>query len=620
MSDQQQTSNVLGSVLLCAGLMAIYIGERVFGEGSMRTASTVAGCLLVLVAFVMRGIALSRAKGDVRGVEQRLLAAYIGIAIALGLYALSTETGLNLFGLKDEARSKVNTVLTVLWPAVLSVSLSGLWFMELVYARMPVAASVELRRVRTAAYAGLTLALSLVFLLSINYVVTARDVRRDVSYFKTTEPSASTKRQLSKLETPVKALIFYRKTDDVVGQLEPYFASLAKASKKFSYQVVDAALVPDLARKHRVSGNGSVLLLKGEGDAEKSQNIKIGDDLTDARPQLRKLDGLFQQNFSKLVQAERSVQLTVGHGERNSKADESERGEGTKVVDEVWKRLNLKTSKLGVSQGLANTVPDGSGVVVVMGPRDKFLPEEVQALLDYVGKGGRLMVMIDPTTEDGLDPLLAGLGLARQPGTLASNKSHMRRKYDNSDKVVVFSNKYSVHPSVTTANRYSTEIATIFVSGVGLAKAPPGQVSALKPSVQFPLRSTADFFRDVNGNFERDQAEPEETANLVAAVTTTGDKGVEGRAIVIGDGDFMTDKLAANNGNLMVFVDSLAWLIGNEELNAEVSSEEDIPIEHSRDKDKLYFYATTFAVPLPLLGLGMWVARRRRRSGEKKSS
>jgi hypothetical protein len=592
----------------------------VFGEGSGRTASTVAGALLVLVAFVMRGMALSRAKGDVRGVEQRLLGAYIGIAVALGLYALSTDSGLNMLGLKDDARSKLSTVLTVLWPAVLTVSLSGLWFMELVYARMPVAASVELRRVRTAAYAGLTLALSLVFLLSINYVVTARNVRRDVSYFKTTEPSASTKKQLAKLKTPVKALIFYRKTDDVVGQLEPYFASLARASKNFSYQVVDAALVPDLTRKHRVSGNGSVLLLQGEGDAQKAQHIKIGDDLTDARPQLRKLDGLFQQNFTKLVQPERSVMLTVGHGERNSKVEEAERGEGTKVLDEVWKRLNLKTTKLGVSSGLANTVPDGSGAVIVMGPKDKFLPEEVQALLDYVGKGGRLLLMLDPGVEDGLDPLLAGLGLARQPGTLASEKSHMRRKYDNSDRVIVFSNKYSVHPSVTTANRYSQEVATIFVSAAGLTKAPASpQATPLKPSVTFPLRSSSDFFRDVNSDFERNQAEPEETVNLIAAVTTTNDKGVEGRAIVIGDGDFMTDKLAANNGNLMVFVDSLAWLIGNEELNAEVSSEEDIPIEHSRDKDKLYFYATTFAVPMPLVALGLWVARRRRRSGEKSS-
>ncbi len=619
MSDQQ-TSNVIGSVLICTALIAIFIGERVLGEGTLRTVFTAAGGLLVLAGIGVRVMALTRAQGDVRAVELRLLAAYAGVALALILYAISTDAVLTSLGLEDETRSRLHTVLTVLWPAVLAVSLSALLFMELVYARMPIAASVELRRVRTAAYAGLTLALSLVFLLSINYVVTARDVRRDVSYFKTTEPSGSTKRMLEKLQSPVKALLFYRRTDDALGQLEPYFASLAKHNKKFSYQVLDSALVPELARKHRVSGNGSVLLIQGEDDKQKAQAIKIGIELTEARAQLRKLDSLFQQNFGKLVQPERSVQLVVGHGERNAKQEEGgERGDGTKVLDEVWKRLNLKTTKLGIAQGLASAVPDGSGAVVVMGPREKFMPEETQSLLTYVRKGGRLLLMVDPGADDGLDPLLEGLGVRRQAGTLASTKSYMRRRYNNTDRVIVYSNKYSSHPSVTTASRYQSEVATLFVSGVGLEKSPAANVEP-KPSVTFPLRSGIDFFRDLNGNFEKDANEPDEAVNLVAAVTVTEKGGAEGRALVIGDGDFMTDKLAANNGNLMVFVDSLAWLIGNEELNAEVSSEEDIPIEHSRDKDKLWFYATTFAAPMPLLGLGMWVARRRRRrSGEKSS-
>jgi ABC-type uncharacterized transport system involved in gliding motility auxiliary subunit len=272
-----------------------------------------------------------------------------------------------------------------------------------------------------------------------------------------------------------------------------------------------------------------------------------------------------------------------------------------------------------MAQGLANAVPDGSGAVLVLGAREKFLPEEIETLLQYVRKGGRLLLMVDPGDADGLDPLLTGLGVTRQPGVLGAAKSHMRRKFDASDRGIVFSNKYSSHPTVTTVSRYQSEVATILVNGVGLDKAPTGNVEP-KPTVSFPLRSAPDFFRDLDGDFERDANEPEETVNLVAAVTVTEKAGApEGRAIVIGDGDFMTDKLATNNGNLMLFIDALAWLIGNEELNAEVSSEEDVPIEHSREKDKIWFYATTFAVPLPLLGLGIFVSRRRRRSGEART-
>jgi hypothetical protein len=51
-----------------------------------------------------------------------------------------------------------------------------------------------------------------------------------------------------------------------------------------------------------------------------------------------------------------------------------------------------------------------------------------------------------------------------------------------------------------------------------------------------------------------------------------------------------------------------------------VSSEEDLPIEHSRDADKLWFYLTSFAVPVPIAILGYVVTRRRRERGGVKRS
>jgi hypothetical protein len=421
---------------------------------------------------------------------------------------------------------------------------------------------------------------------------------------------------LDKLGTPVQAILFWRKTDDVLAQVEPYFAALHHHGGKLRYQVVDFAMAPELARKHRVGSNGSVLLLQGEGDKEKSQVFRVGNELTDARRPLRKLDGIFQQSFGKLARPERSVQLTVGHAERNASQADHAKGEGTQLMGDVFRRLNLKSDELGLAQGLGSAVPDGAGAVLVVGPREKLMSEEAQTLLDYVRKGGRLLLMIDPDVDDGLSPVLDGLGVARLPGVLASEKNHMEHAHDASDNTLVFSNSYSSHPTVTTASRYQNEVASIFVAGAALTKS-TAQPSGLKPNVTFPLHSAPGFFRDLNGNFKRDPDEPEESVDMVAAVTLAGQaNGPEGRAVIIGDGDFMTDKVAGNNGNVLLFVDSLAWLIGNEELPSEVSSEEDVPLQHTREKDKLWFYATTFGVPMPVAGLGWWVARRRRRRSE----
>jgi hypothetical protein len=616
MSTDRKTSSVLPSALLLSGLTAIFAGERIFGQGPVRNAAALFGLLLVVVALALRARAWASAQGDLRRVEGRLLAAYGGAGLGLLLYACSTDWGLGQLSLSDESAARARAVLTALWLVTMLVSLFAILFMELVYLRMPIPESVELRRVRTALHAGLTLALSAVFLLSINYVAIARDVRKDVSYFRTTEPSAGTRALIAKLDKPLKVVLFFPPGSDVTGQLRPYFEALAKANKKLKYEVQDVALVPELASKHKVRDNGHVLLVSGEGDAQKGESFRIGNELTEARATLRKLDGTFQQSFTRLVRPERVLYLTVGHGERNAKSSDLNAADGTAIMDEIFKRLNLKSQTMGLASGLGTQVPAEASAVLIVGPSEKFMPEEVETLLAYVRKGGKLFVMVDPEKDVGLAPLLAGLGVEQLPGTVVSETQHMRRTFNQSDRGIIFSNRYTSHPSVTTVTRHQREVATLFVNAAALKAA--AVQSEPKPKVTFPLRTSSEFWRDQNANFARDGAEQNESVNLMAAVSLgTGDQ--EGRAVIVGDGDFMTNKLAPNNGNMLLFVDSLAWLIGNEDLSGEVSSEEDVAIEHSSEKDKLWFYATTFAVPAPIALLGIWVARSRRRRAEAKS-
>lgn len=615
--DVRRTSTVLPTGLLLGGLIAIFGAERILGTGSLRDSFLYGGLGLVLAGVALRGVAFGAAQGDVRAVEGRLLAAYAAACLGLVVYASSTAWGLHRLGLEGEAASRAGGVLSTLWLAIMLVALFAILFMEIVYLRMPIAQSVELRRVRTALHAGLTLALSAVFLFSINYVATARDVRKDVSYFRTTEPSAATRSMIEKLDQPLQVKLFFRPGSDVVGQVAPYFDALAAAGKKLTYEVTDVALAPELATKHKVRDNGHVLLLYGKGDDQKGEFFRVGSELTEARATLRKLDGTFQQTFRRLVRPERVLYLTVGHGERNAKSSELVAADGTAVLEEVLKRLNLKSQTLGLASGLGSAVPEGASAVLIVGPTEKFMPEEAETLLAYVRKGGKLFLMLDPDQDVGLAPLLQGLGVETLPGTIASSTQHMKRNFNQSDRGIIFSNRYTSHPSVTTVTRHQREVATVFVNGVALESS-KAQV-APKPKVTFPLRSAAEFWRDLDGDFERGDGEKTGSLNLMAAVSIGAAGDAEGRAVIIGDGDFMTNKLAQNNGNMLLFVDSLAWLIGNEDLSGEVSSEEDIPIEHSREQDKVWFYATTFAVPAPILLLGAFVARRRRKRAEGKS-
>src|SRR5690606_9013251 len=106
---------------------------------------------------------------------------------------------------------------------------------------------------------------------------------------------------------------------------------------------------------------------------------------------------------------------------------------------------------------------------------------------------------------------------------------------------------------------------------------------------------------------------------LMAAITVPAGGGEEGRAVVIADGDFITDRWIRNAGNAFVLMDTLNWLVGEEQVFGPTQTEEDIPIEHTREEDKAWFYGTSFAVPLPLVLLGLWLATRKgRRVREKR--
>lgn len=610
---------------LITALGLLLLSERVVVAEQWATALRWAGMLGVAGAVALRLRSWRSAAGVVRRAEGALTLAYAGVVLALLVYAAATPWGMTALGLAGEGADKASTLLTAAWVALLLIALASVLFMELAYARMPVAASLELRRLVSAGQGGLSLALALVFLFGVNYAASQRDVQRDMSYFKTAQPGGSSLAMADQLGEPVTAVLFFDQVSDVLGQVQPFFEAMAARGRHFKFELRDHALEPELARRYKVRGNGQVLLLRGGPEAVDppadvtaavaAQTIDIGDNLERARPKLRKLDEHFQKAFMHLTQPPRSLHLTAGHREfskRGAKDDPTlTRLSG---VHTLLGRFNIAQHELGMADGLADKVPQDARAVAVFGPRDPFLAEEAQALLRYVKAGGRLLLMVDTHRDLGLDPLLHGLGLSRPPGVLCSESHVMRRRFNPSDAAIVYANTYSSHPTVTTVSRNSTRLATVFMDGGALDRY-RGKDALPGAKVTFPLRSSHDFWLDQDGDFRRAPTEAKGTKNMIAAVTVKVDQGEEGRVIVIADGGFANDELIRNSGNALVFVDSLRWLIGEEEITGDLSSEEDVPIEHRKEADRIWFYATSFGLPLPILLFGLWIARRRRRRG-----
>ena len=225
------------------------------------------------------------------------------------------------------------------------------------------------------------------------------------------------------------------------------------------------------------------------------------------------------------------------------------------------------------------------------------------------------------------------VGVEFSPVVLANDKQHVRRRYNDSDRTLLVTNRFSSHASVSTLSRNSAR-AAVGVFGSGSLERAAGATE----KVDFALKSVAGTFADANKNYRADADEKPGAYNLAAAVTRPRSaeplkKKVEPepkadakkdaksdpdemRAFVLADADAVTDVVLANVvANQVLFADAVRWLGGEESFAGEVNTEEDVRIEHTKQKDLVWFYATIFGAPALVLGAGLLLSRR----GKKKA-
>ena len=597
--------------LLGGGLVLLVLGERVLRLPALTWSG--AACATAATAVVFRQWRVQRQERAMHGVR---LGGFFLADLALLTYAASTEAGLDWLGIA--VGDPVEHVLALAWPALALAAALVVGAVEVRVRELAALAGAlgpdGAARLREVAAHALSVALAVIGAAGFVVAAEARDVRLDLSYLKVTEPSDTTLRMVRGLGEPIRAVLFYAEGNEVAERVRPFFERLGQENPRFTVERRDHALAPAFVARHRIEGNGWVALVRGSGDEEQVEKLQIGNELASSRSALRNLDGRFQEALSRLVQPRRELYLTVGHDERKMSGEEPAPERLDFFVRQL-RRSNILPRELGVASGLAEVSPDRAPLVTLAGPRRPFAPEEMQALATYVRRGGRLLIFVDHDAEGGLDPLLADLGLRLLPGTLASERHHVPRTHDATDRRRIYTTRLSDHPTVRSAKAQLGRSAVVFSSAAALEPVEPAPAGT---RVVFPLRAEADTWRDLDGDLVHDDDEEEGALRLLAAVTVHNPEGVQGRAVVIGESVFAGNELAQYRGNFRVLGDSLQWLLSDrgEEgrvVVGETSSEEDQPMEYDRDEDALVFYGTSFGVPLPLLLVGVLLADRRRR-------
>jgi gliding motility-associatede transport system auxiliary component len=609
------------STAFVAGMVLVFVGERALGSGTERIILSAAGVLLAAAATAIRGIRMRvvdrRAHVQGAAEAERVLfwLSVLGLG-ALALYFLQSDAMKSLLDQPlDKSSPKLATVLAALWPAVMACSLLPILMVEFSYMGMARAAVIEAGRVRAALYAGLGLSFALVFAFAAVYVGTNRDPKWDLSYFRTARPGEATHNIVRALQEPVEVSLFFPPANEVKEQAQDYFDALKGDSPFLQVKSYDQAVDVAKAKEFGVSGNGFLVFSRGA----RHELLSLGTVLESARSQLRNLDQESQKRILLVARAKRQLYFVGGHGERADDNPKAEDKRGTiRELRNFLRSQNYELTDLSASTGLAAGVPKTAGAVLVLGPTGKLLPEEAQAIVDYVHGGGRLMVALDPETGQDYAELLQPFGLKYTPTPLASDAIYATLKHQPSDKYNIVTGSYSSHPSVTSVAKLGKR-APIVMLGAG-----PLQETAKEPrerpkelSIDFTVHSEPATWMDTNGNFDFDAqaGEQRKTWELAAAVTYKKSPDVkpedEGRVVVLGDSDLLTDPVIRYEGPAYFTFDSVKWLVGDEAIQGTTSSEVDVPVQHTKKDEAWWFYSTIFLAPALVVGAGLIITRRR---------
>ncbi|MEB3210889.1 MAG: Gldg family protein [Leptolyngbyaceae bacterium] len=460
--------------------------------------------------------------------------------------------------------------------------------------------------------------LAVLVIIGLVNVLAVRYVNRvDLTDNKLFTLAPQTQEVLNSLEQPAKIWIF------ATGEAErnPFDQELLnnyrRESSNFSYEYVDPQLEPGIAREFGVQTLGDVYL-EIAGNRRVIQTISPQERLSE------------RQLTNALLQAGSDRQSVVyflqGHGERPLEEGQG----GLADVRRLLEDENYRVEPLNLT--VSAEIPSDADVVIVAGPRRPLLEGEVESLQSYLENQSGLMLLLDPDTEPGLDPLLENWGVI----------------LDN--LLVIDPTGQALGLGLTTplVQNYGEHPITQDFSG-GISFFPESQVVELGEGQSdietAPLLITNEQTQAVeipeSGEIQLDTADIDVTGSVVLGVAlnrpiddptaaaeetesspeeSTLDEvsedapDPESRLVVIGNSSFIVNGLVNQQLNSDVFLNSVAWLSQQEEQALSIRPKEVTNRRLTLNTQQWIIISLSAVVILPIIGIGgaiaLWLQRR----------
>lgn len=463
---------------------------------------------------------------------------------------------------------------------------------------------------RTLLYGGgsaASVVLVLGILVFINLLASRYHLRWDLTRDQQQSLSAVTRALLQEVVQPVTMTAFFPEGQGERQRAKELLQNYVYLNPKISFTFVDPDRHPHQAKEagYRFPGN---VLLDYDGRrqmADRADEEAVSETLRRLlKPQPKKLYFLTGHGERSMEEAKRDGLLTAKRALEN---------EGFSLAD-----LNLLTQA---------KVPQDAAALVVANPLKPLFPQEIKALQEYLSRGGRLLVMLEPFQDAGLKDFLLGYGVELNDGIVLDHNEVSQAL--GASAVMPIAIKYGPH----RITRDFTNVVTLYplarplVLRKDLAGAAPLPLALSTPTSWEKVGKEVlkkenwefDPQKDRQGPFNLAaivELKPPEAKKPAEAAKPARDKAAEDKTaylVVFGDVDFATNGYFNLSMNGDLFLNTLNFLAAEEkQITIRKGDQKAQPLSLSSWQVWGLFLLTLIFIPGAMLGAGVAAYLRRR--------
>ncbi|HDH96374.1 MAG TPA: hypothetical protein ENF73_01445 [Proteobacteria bacterium] len=464
-----------------------------------------------------------------------------------------------------------------------------------------IAAAFSKRTMRVGTMVATYSLIALLIVVAINFIAARHSKSIDLTSAKVNTLSDQSQKVLAQLKEPVEIVAFFKKVD--VRGLKDLLKLYEQSSDKFSFRIVDPDVEPQEAKRYGVSQYGTLVAVCGE-----RKHLFNGTD-----------EESITNAIIKVTRLQKGVIYFVdGHGEHDIDSNEES---GYAFIKKGLENENFKIKKLILAQ--VEKIPDDAQALVIAGPKKPYIPQEVELIEKYMESGGRVLIMLDPATESGLEELCDSYGVAVQNTIIVDQQIKLFEGPTLGVAPIV--TEYGYHPAVKDFKE-----ATIFPLCRSLKPIParnPDLDIAVIAKTSAASWGETDLDRlwnkgEVELNENEDFSGPLPVAIAVSWKPQDQEQETEGeqkadaetepkrkmRLVVVGDSDFASNQYVTYYYNGDFFLNLINWIIG-EETYISIRPHKYAPsfIQLTTNQKALIFFLSVFLIPQIIVMVGIVV-------------